>query len=194
MWQDVAFAETLRSIRSESTVVIIACLTNFLTSSEEAGSSVSFRIGPVLQDALTLINEVALSHADLQFTIAPPLYRLTPLWYRDNISKVLLKFSEVFKGKAGNVHLMPSFNSPVLESDGVHLTAYSGLEFVPYLFDSAVQVLSDLTMTVEDFSVKSAEATRVLEDSGGQDDRHRARPSAPEHLCGVQVGRGCRAL
>lgn len=159
-----AFAETLKSLRSESTVVIVACLTNFLTSSEEAGSTVSFRVGPVLQDALAMINEVALSHTTQQFVIAPPMYRLTPLWYRDNISEVLLKFSEVFKGKAVNVHLMPSFNSPVLEADGVHLTAYSGLEFALYLFDSAVQVLSDLTMTVEDFSVKSAEANRVLED------------------------------
>ena len=37
--------------------------------------------------------------------------------------------------KLKNVHLLPSFATPAFESDGVHLTPYSGLEFVLHLFE-----------------------------------------------------------
>ena len=43
-----ALAEVLRGTRSESTVVVVACITNFLTSSEEISTSVGLRVGPVL--------------------------------------------------------------------------------------------------------------------------------------------------
>ena len=38
-------AESLKSIRSESNVVILSCLTNFITMSEESGSTAS-RVAP----------------------------------------------------------------------------------------------------------------------------------------------------
>ena len=44
------FAESLRSVRSDVTIVIVACLTNFLTSIDGASSSVSLRVDPVLQE------------------------------------------------------------------------------------------------------------------------------------------------
>ena len=44
------FTESLRSVRSDVTIVIVACLTNFLTSIEGASSSVGLRIDPVLQE------------------------------------------------------------------------------------------------------------------------------------------------
>ena len=43
-------SEALRSVRSESNVVLMSCFSNFLTSSEAAGASLSFRIDPVLQE------------------------------------------------------------------------------------------------------------------------------------------------
>ena len=44
-------SEALRSVRKESNVVLLSCFTNFLTSSEAAGASLSFRIEPVLHEA-----------------------------------------------------------------------------------------------------------------------------------------------
>ena len=159
-----ALAETLKSIRQETSVAIIACLTNFLTASEEAGSSVCFRIDPVLREALSVINEAAVSLPDLCFVVSPPMYRTTPIWYRDSLPEVLTKFSEVFKGRSVNVHLMSSFATPVLEPDGVHLTAYSGLEFVLHLFDNASALVKSLTSSLDEVSIATIESTRVLED------------------------------
>ena len=159
-----AFAETLRAVRPESNVVIVACLTNFLTSSVEAGSSVVFRIEPVLRDSIAIINEFAVAHQDIHVVVSPPMYRQCPIWYRDCLPEVMTKFSDVFGGRACNVSLMSSFATPVLESDGVHLTAYSGLEYVLYLFDTAISVLRSLSSSMEEVVVKTVESTRVLED------------------------------
>ena len=57
-----AFSEVLRSTRSSSTVVVIACLTNFLTASEDSGSSVALRVGPVLSE----FREVVLDYCQEQ--------------------------------------------------------------------------------------------------------------------------------
>ena len=70
-----ALAETFKTVRSESSVAIIACLTNFLTSSDEAGSSVCFRIDPVLREALSIINDAAASFPDRYIIVSPPMYR-----------------------------------------------------------------------------------------------------------------------
>ena len=91
-----AFAETLRAVRPESNVVIVACLTNFLTSSVEAGSSVVFRIEPVLRDSIAIINEFAVAHQDIHVVVSPPMYRQCPIWYRDCLPEVMTKFSDIF--------------------------------------------------------------------------------------------------
>lgn len=38
------------------------------------------------------------------------------------------------------LHLLPSFPTPEFDQDGVHLTVYSGLEFMIHLFDSSISV------------------------------------------------------
>ena len=43
-------AEVLRSVRSQTTVVVLSCLTNFLTSSEGTSASAGLRVEPVLVD------------------------------------------------------------------------------------------------------------------------------------------------
>ena len=45
-----AFAETLRSIRSDTTACIVACLTNFITSAEGSSTTVSLRVDPVIKE------------------------------------------------------------------------------------------------------------------------------------------------
>ena len=92
------------------------------------------------------------------------MYRHTPLWYRDGLPEILGKFSEVFKSRPKNVLMMSSFTTPEFESDGVHLSAYSGLEFVLYLFDSSNTLLDSLTMSAPECVEVASEATRVLQD------------------------------
>ena len=87
-------AEALRSVREDSTVIMLSCLTNFLTGSDEAGSSVSFRVDPVLRSVHEAINVTAEEKPSVFFIVAPPMYRRSPLWYRDGLPEVLTKFSE----------------------------------------------------------------------------------------------------
>ena len=60
--------------------------------------------------------------------------------------------------------MMPSFPSPKYDPDGVHLTAYSGLEYVLHMFDSIQVVLSSLELDIDSKSSIATESSRVLED------------------------------
>lgn len=157
-------SESLRSVRKDSTVVMLSCLTNFLTSSDEAGASVSFRVEPVLREVHESVCASANEQKEVYFLVAPPMYRLSPLWYRDGLPEVMTKFSSVFSDRPKNVLLMASFATPEFESDGIHLTAYSGLEFVLHLFDSATSLLNGLSMTASEVTDLAIESSRMLED------------------------------
>ena len=160
------FSGTLRSIRSESNACIVACITNFLTSSEpDSSASTSQRVEPVLRE----VHEVLLSFCEEQperaWLLAPPMYRTTPQWYNDGLSQIMIKFSAIFRAdKPKNLHLLPTFSSPCLEVDGVHLTPYSGFEYVVSLFDSAVESLNNLKRPVPVLLSNQAESVRSLED------------------------------
>ena len=159
-----ALAESLRSVRAETNVCIVSCLSNFLTDSDDAGSSATFRVEPVFLAVIEKLNSAAAEFPDRKFLISPPMYRLVPLWYRDSLPEILTKFSEVMKNRADNVHLLSSFPTPSYEGDGVHLTAYSGLEFVLHLFDSSRVLLDSLDAPVDQVCVQNTEASRLLED------------------------------
>ena len=92
-------AESLRSVRQETSVCIVACLTNFLTSSEDTGGSVGFRVEPVLLELLTILSNAAAEGPDRAFLLSPPMYRQTPLWYRDGLPEILTKFSSVLRAR-----------------------------------------------------------------------------------------------
>ena len=157
------FAETLRSVRAESSVVIVACLSNFLSKTSDE-PSVAFRVEPVFLGALEVLNAHAALDPNRFFIVSPPMYRRSPVWYRDGMPEILTRFSSVFQARAPIVLLVSSFKTPEFEGDGVHLTAYSGLEYVLHLFDSAVQALDGLESPVEVVAAQSVEAVRVLED------------------------------
>lgn len=63
-----------------------------------------------------------------------------------------------------NLFAFPSFPTPVFEDDGVHLTPYSGFEFVLYLFDSSKTLLASINSSSEAREVESRESVRALED------------------------------
>ena len=99
-------SECLRSVRSESNVCILACVTNFLTGSEDAGGSVGFRVEPVLLELASIVSEACLANPERAYLIMPPMYRRSPLWYRDGLPEILLKFSHVLKSRPENLSVI----------------------------------------------------------------------------------------
>ena len=160
-------AEALRQIREASNVVLLSCITNFITCSAESVSSISNRIEPILAQFSFVLGEYAKEHPETLFLVAPPMYRSFPIWYRDGVSEVVQKFSSMMSNKPPdvlNVHLLPSFPTPSFEVDGIHLTPYSGLEFILHLFDSSNELIKTLTSTPEAVVIRNVESSRVLED------------------------------
>ena len=156
-------AESLKNVRSESNVVILACITNFITRSDESGS-IANRADPIFHQVASVLGAEAGLHAGRFYLISPPMYRTTPLWYRDGLSEVMTRFPTAFRDLPRNVLLMSSFSNPVLESDGVHLSAYSGLEYVVHLFDNAIAVIDSTTLSLTESVQANREANRSVED------------------------------
>ena len=158
------FAETLGKIKPDVNVCILSCLTNFLASAD-GPSTVSHRINPILKTIQSVLTEFCSAMPDRLCLLSPPMYRTSPLWYREGLPEVLNLFSQVFAAdRPPNLHILPSFPTPDYESDGVHLTAYSGLEFILHLFDSSHDLFAMLESSVDELVVRSCENTRVLED------------------------------
>ena len=159
------FSHSLRNVKKDSSICILSCVTNFLTSSEDVSSTISHRIDPVLDDFFSLILAACESNPDRHYLISPPMYRQSPLWYRDGLPEVLSRFSVAAKRHAHRgLGLLPSFPTPAFEADGIHLTAYSGLEFILHLFDSSKAFLESLTAPDQVRESAAVEANRLLED------------------------------
>ena len=159
------FKQSLKSIKSESNVCVVACLSNFISSSEDTSESVSHRVGPILDEVFSLLSEECSSNVQRRYLVSPPMYRRSPMWYRDGMAEILKKFSAMAAAyPQSNLGLLPSFSSAALEADGVHLTPYSGLEYVLHLFDSAKLLLASLEAPQETRQSAANEATRLLED------------------------------
>ena len=160
------FSASLATVRKESTVVVISCLTNFLTAATLTGTStVSNRVGPILQDIREVLLEKCQAFPEVSYMISPPMYRMSPLWYREALPEIMTLFSQVLSAdRPANLNLLPSFPTPDFEADGVHLTAYSGLEFIMHLFDSSIESLEKASLPQPEKVIVASEATRVLED------------------------------
>ena len=159
------FAESLRGLRGESNVCIVSCVTNFMTSSSEGSSTLGLRLEPILLNFFSQIKAACVESPGRAYLVCPPMYRRSPLWYRDGLPEVLTRFSaELMKDRPPNLLAMPSFPTPSFEDDGVHLTAYSGLEFVLHLFDTAESILDTLDIDPGVKVDQNRESSRVLED------------------------------
>ena len=157
---------TEASIRPESTVILIACLTNFVIDGcDTDGPSPGLRVESTIVELSQICREWCELSPDDFFLVSPPMYRSHPLWYRDGLSEILGKFSSIFsKQKPANLLLMPSFPSPTFDADGIHLTPQSGLEYIYFLFDTARDVIAASESPTESKVTAGSEATRVLED------------------------------
>lgn len=159
------FSSGLKSVRRESNVCIVSCVSNFVASSEAISDTITHRVGPVFEEFFSQLVGECQEHPQRRYLVAPPMYRKFPLWYRDGLPQILTLFSTTFKGLPKlNLHLLPSFATPVFEADGIHLNPYSGLEFVLHLFDSSKEVLSSLNSDPVEAQSSASEATRLLED------------------------------
>ena len=158
------FVPSLGQVRAESSICLISCLTNFIASAEGSGS-VAPRVDPVLQEVRDALLAACASKPTIRFMISPPMYRSSPLWYRDGLPEILTHFSQIMNSeKPANMLLLSSFPTPDFIDDGIHLTPYSGLEFVLNLFDGAQDLLEKLSSGTEGIASSNSESTRVLED------------------------------
>ena len=122
--------DALRSVRASSNVVILSCITNYLTSSE-ASSSVSGRVSPLLASFRQTVDSFVASRPETLVMVSPPMFRARPHWYNVGLPEILVEFSSVMSAnRPSTLHLLESFPTPEFQTDGVHLTAYSGLRFV----------------------------------------------------------------
>jgi hypothetical protein len=157
--------DVLKEIRSESTVCIVSCITNFLCDAAPGPTSVSSRVEPVLESFRKTLLEACIQFPDRKYLICPPMYRRSPLWYRDGLSDVMKKFSSMMSDcPSSNLCLLPSFSSPDYDADGIHLTQNSGLEFIFHLFDSSKAVLDLAKQPLNTRQIIACETIRALED------------------------------
>ena len=158
------FSESLSKLKPDITVCIVSCVSNFLTGAE-GPSTISHRVDPVMQQIKNILVESCASFPERLYLISPPMYRTSPTWYREGLPEILTLFSSsMILDRPDNLHLLPSFATPDYEADGIHLTAYSALEFVLHLFDSANDLITVLEAPLEVVAQRSCESTRVLED------------------------------
>ena len=79
------FSESLKSIRAESNMVILSCVTNFITSAADGPLAVSERVEPILQDVHDELVAACEENPDRQYFVSPPMYRTSPVWYREGL-------------------------------------------------------------------------------------------------------------
>jgi len=157
--------DALKAIDPSTNACILSCITNFLCDADPGSSSASVRVESVVEDFRKYLLTVCAASPSVDFLICPPMYRRSPLWYRDGLSEILKKFSSMMSvSPPKNLHLLPSFPCPDFDSDGVHLTPYSGLEFIFHLFDSSKKALELRPLSSDERLPTSCEAIRVLED------------------------------
>ena len=159
-------SESLLKVKGDVTACILSCVSNCLSEVEvSTSSSVASRIEPVLQELRTIIFGFCDAVPARAVLVAPPMYRTSPVWYRDGLPVILTSFSSAMsQERPPNLHLLPSFPTPEFGDDGVHLSGLSGLEFVLHLFDQSELLLEGLSAAPEVTLLKNCEATRVLED------------------------------
>lgn len=160
------FQQTIRAIRDVSNVCIVSCISNFLSDSIEAPSLYQ-RVEPIFSEFFRLLVELCVSKPGLEVLVCPPMYRKSPSWYRDGLPEILNLFSNTYASKSllmKNMHALPGFPTPSFTHDGVHLTSYSGMEFVLHLFDSAKTTLDSMKARPEDREVRQSELVRALGD------------------------------
>ena len=157
---------SLESVSTDSDACVLACLPNFL-SATAPGGVVSLRVQPTIKGYLSKAVSFARTRPQLQVFVSPPLYRSSPLWYRDGMPEILVTFSAEVRDISDaplNFWVLSSFAKPHLESDGVHLDAFSGMEYLSHLFEASQELFSSSMLGSDARIDRVAEVARGLED------------------------------
>ena len=169
---------SLGQVRSESSICLVSCISNFIADAEES-NSLAHHVEPVLQEVRSALLAACTARPAMRFMLAPPMYQSIPLWYREGLPEILTLFSQVMTfERPHTLMLLSSFATPEFGPDGIHLTPYSGLEFLLHLFDGALELLETLSSGIEGVTSHTRESNRILEDrvvALEQDHRHLAR-------------------
>ena len=137
----------LSQVRSESTVCIIAAVTDMLLAADDTGT-ISSSIESVLRTFKSKIIPLCVARPNLLVAVVPPLYRNRPFWYQKNLPQISGLFSAILTNDhPANFRLLPSFCSQETLPDGVYLTPVSGLHYVLHVFDQAEVLVESLTRT-----------------------------------------------
>lgn len=164
----ILFSEALKEVRDSSNVVVVSCISNFIADAEDEEGGILTprnRAEPVILEFRRHLLNFCSAASERQVLVAPPMYRMRPLWYRDGLSELLGLFSELLSDeKPQNLNLLPSFSNPELEVDGIHLTPYSGLQFVLQIFEATANILDRSTLPSDKKSTLADESSRLLLD------------------------------
>jgi hypothetical protein len=155
--------EALSQVTPDVNTCIIACVSNFI-SSVSGSEAVSTRVDPAITKFGQILIEFCTSRSDVRVFVSPPMYRLTPTWYRDGMPEVLTTFSSIVSKLSPQIQILPSFPSLSFEKDGIHLTPYAGLEHIYHLFDSSKALLESSSLEVGVRCAVGQESSRVLGD------------------------------
>lgn len=161
------FSESLSQVRAESNVCVVACLSNFISDSAAVPVSLSQRVTPVLHDIHEKVTQACEQNPDRMYLLLPPMFRSSPVWYREGLPEILSLFSQqMFEDKPSNLGILPSFTTPEYVSDGVHLNPTSGFEYVLHLLDASETYITELNSELDCSArnVRVSEASRLLED------------------------------
>ena len=97
--------------------------------------------------------------------LAPPMYRTTPLWYRQHLAELANVFSEVFsRDKPANLFLLPSFINQDILDDGYHLNPVAGLYYLIHLIDESEKLLKLASSSADDTVKTVTETSRSNRD------------------------------
>jgi len=102
-------------VRSETNVLIVSCLSNFVRDSESS-TDPSSRISKVLEAVRDVIMPYAEANPDLYLMLAPPQFSRSPVWYAESIGLVqrLVKSIIMDLSCLDNLCLLPSFPDEVI--------------------------------------------------------------------------------
>jgi len=160
------FAQSFVGVKEGTTACIVSCVTNFIADSSEESMEPGQRVDQVLKEFFSIVVDACKNKPDRVVLVCPPMYRQSPIWYRENLPEVMTRFSSSFARSSlliKNLFAMPSFATPVFESDGTHLTPASGHEFILHLFARA-QMILDALIVSPDGPTSGDEDVWVLQD------------------------------
>ena len=108
------FAGCLSKIRSESNILVLSCLSNFLRDSDSS-SDPAVRITAVLEEFRSILFPYCDSNPDLTIMLAPPQFSRVPQWYAESLGLIMQLVNSVLIGPSvfQNLHLLPAFPNQV---------------------------------------------------------------------------------